>query len=139
MKDIALILHFIGLAMGLGTSFAFMFLGIASAKMSKKEALAFQLKVLSLSRMGQIGLVLLLFSGLFLMQPYWAILPNSPLLITKLLLVLVLVFLIGIITTIGGKAKREESEKHLERLGLWGRFSLLTTLLIVIMAVLFFH
>lgn len=32
MRDIMLILHFIGLAMGLGTAFAHMFIGILVAK-----------------------------------------------------------------------------------------------------------
>ena len=56
MRDIMLIIHFIGLAMGLGTSLAFMFLGIASSKMEKKDAEQFTLKTLVLSRMGHIGL-----------------------------------------------------------------------------------
>ncbi|MCB0639038.1 MAG: hypothetical protein KDC54_20555, partial [Lewinella sp.] len=64
MREAALIIHFIGLAMGLGTSFAFMFLGIASSKMEKNDGINFMLKAMSISRMGHIGLTLLILSGL---------------------------------------------------------------------------
>lgn len=37
MREAMLIVHFLGLAMGLGTSFAFMFLGMVSDKMEKEE------------------------------------------------------------------------------------------------------
>jgi len=37
MREAMLIIHFLGLAMGLGTSFAIMFLGIAGSKMDKEE------------------------------------------------------------------------------------------------------
>ena len=103
MQDIMLILHFIGLAMGLGTSFGFMFLGIAGSKMEKEEQLKFMLNTLALSKMGHIGLTLLVISGVVLMTPYWSILPTTPTLMAKLVLVLVLGALIGIISSKGKK------------------------------------
>lgn len=87
MREVMLILHFIGLTMGLGTGFAHGFLGIAASKMSPDEATRFRMHSLVLSRMGHIGLALLIVSGLYLITPYWAMLPHSPLLITKLSLV----------------------------------------------------
>ncbi|MEZ5083068.1 MAG: hypothetical protein R2750_06430 [Bacteroidales bacterium] len=84
MRETALILHFIGLAMGLGTPIAFMILGITNAQMNKQESLDFRLKTLAISRMGQIGLVLLVISGLYLMTPYWSVLSHKPLLIKLL-------------------------------------------------------
>jgi len=62
-----LIVHLLGLVMGLGTSFA-------------------------LSTMHHLGITMLIISGLYLMSPFWMTLNARPLLITKLILVLVLQF-----------------------------------------------
>ena len=134
-----LIIHFLGMAMGIGTSFAFMFLGIASAKMEKEEALKFRLNTFALSRMGQIGLVLLVVSGGYLMTPYWNILPDSPLLIAKLTLVLVLGAIVGINGSIAKKALKGDAEIHLKKMATPGKMALLTGLIIVILAVSVFH
>lgn len=139
MRDIMLILHFIGLAMGLGTSFGFMFLGIASAKMEKQDRIKFQLKSMVLSMMGHIGIALLIISGVVLMAPYWSILPSSPVLIAKLVLVLVLAALIGIITSIGKKAQQDDTEAQLKKIEPLGKIALLTGVTIVVLAVYFFH
>lgn len=139
MRDIMLILHFIGLAMGLGTSFAFMFLGIASAKMEPGEAQKFRLNTLTLSRMGHIGLTLLIVSGGALMTPYWSILASSPILIAKLVLVVVLGALIGIISSMGRKAKQGDAEVQFKKIEPLGKISMLTGLAILILAVYFFH
>ena len=134
-----LIIHFIGLAMGLGTSFGFMFLGIAGSKMEKEESLKFQLKTMALSQMGYIGLTLLIISGLTLMTPYWRMLPSSPLLIAKLTLVLVLATLIGIIGSIGRKASMGDTEAQFKKMQPLGIFTMLIGLTIVILAVSIFH
>ena len=134
-----LIVHFIGLAMGLGTSFGFMFLGIAASKMEKDEALKFTLNSFALSRMEQIGLVLLVLSGGYLMTPYWKNLGNMPLMIAKLTLVLILGALIGIIGAAGRKAGQGDAETHLKKVPTLGRISLLTVLAIVVLAVLIFR
>ncbi len=139
MREAMLIVHFIGLAMGLGTSLAFMFLGMASAKMEPVEAGKFRLNVLSLSRMGHIGLALLIISGGYLMTPFWGMLASSPLLITKLILVLLLAVLIGVIGVYARKAKQGEPEMHLKKIEPIGKITLLITLAIVILAVYFFH
>ena len=91
MREAMLILHFIGLTMGLGTSFAHAFLGIAVSKMTPGEAIKFRLYSLVLSKMGNIGMGLLIFSGLYLITPYWNILQTLHLLIIKLALVIILV------------------------------------------------
>ena len=78
MRDIMLIVHFIGLAMGLGTSIAFMIFGIASSKMEKEEGQKFIVNAFTLSKMGNIGIVLLIISGGYLITPYWPILTSMP-------------------------------------------------------------
>ncbi len=61
-----LIFHFLGLAMGLGTAFAHAFLGFSASKLPKEEAIKLKLNSKSLGLMGNIGLLLLLVSGIYL-------------------------------------------------------------------------
>jgi len=139
MRELMLILHFIGLTLGLGTSFAHAFLGIATSKMSADEATKFRLHSLVLSKMGHIGIVLLIFSGLYLITPYWKILPSSPLLILKLSLVIILVLLIILINLSSGKAKKADAVGQLKKMEQLGKMTLLIGLVIVILAVYIFH
>lgn len=139
MRETLLIIHFIGLAMGLGTSFAHMFLGIASAKMEKEEALKFQIQTLALSRMGHIGLALLVVSGLALMTPHWESLLEMPLLIVKLVLVVVLGALIGMIGARAKKAQQGDAEMHFKKIEPLGKLTMLTALIIVVLAVIVFR
>ena len=139
MRDIILIIHFLGLAMGLGTSLAFMFIGIASTKMEKNKARQFNLNSLALGRMGHIGLTLLILSGFYLMTPYWAALTAMPLMMLKLSGVVILTVLIGLSSVIGKKAKQGDADQHLATLDKVGKASLLTAITIVVLAVLVFH
>lgn len=139
MREIMLIIHFIGLAMGLGTSIGYIFLGIAGSKMEKNEGQKFMLNSFALSRMGQIGLVLLIISGGYLMTPYWGVLSATPLLIAKLVLVLLLLIMITIIHSVMNKAKKGDTEKQLARIPALGRISLLIVLSIVVLAVYIFR
>lgn len=139
MRDTMLIFHFIGLAMGLGTSLAYIFLGIAASKMEKKEARNFTMKNFALSKMGYIGLFLLVLSGGYLMTPYWKVLADMPLLITKLTLVLVLIIELFIIHSFMVKAKKGGAETSLKKIKILGRLALITTLIIVVLAVSVFH
>ena len=139
MKEAMLIVHFLGLTMGLGTGFGFMFLGIAASKMEQKEAKDFALKIMPLSRMGQIGIALLILSGGYLITPYWATLSVHPLLIAKLILVAVLVTIIILLSVAGSKAQKGDFAKQIAKIKLLSRFSLLTAITIVILAVLNFR
>jgi uncharacterized membrane protein len=133
-----LIVHFLGLAMGVGTSFAFMFLGIAASKMEKTESQKFRLNVMTLSKMGHIGLALLILSGGYLMTPYWSMLSITPLLIAKLSLVLVLTIIIVVISIKAKEAKKGDFETGMKKIEPLGKISLLISLTIVVLAVLIF-
>ncbi|MBK9176789.1 MAG: hypothetical protein IPM46_10750 [Flavobacteriales bacterium] len=139
MKDLMLVLHFIGLAMGLGTSFGFMFLGIAAARMEPEKGRTFMVNAFALSHMGHVGLVLLLVSGIYLLWPFLPALGDLPLLQAKLALFLVLGALIGVISGKVRKAKAGDTEAQLKAIAPLGRLSLLTTLAIVVLAVMVFH
>lgn len=138
MRDIMLIVHFIGLAMGVGTSFAFLFLGKAASRLSQEEAVKFMNSASRVSTMGHIGLGLLILSGGYLMTPFWGALPAMPVLVAKLALVVVLTVLISMAAVASKKARGGDSaqQKKAARLG---PFLLLSSLTIIVLAVLVFH
>ena len=139
MRELMLIIHFLGLAMGLGTSFGYMFLGMAASKMEKEKAREFSINSLALSKMGYIGITLLIITGFYLITPYWSMLTDFPFLIVKLGLVLVLVVLIILLSTAAKKAKQGDFERQTKKIQILGKLSLLTAVIIVVMAVLTFH
>ena len=61
-----LFLHFIGLALGVGTSFAMLTLGAATKDLPSDERTKFMLRAGALRKNGSIGLALLILSGLAL-------------------------------------------------------------------------
>ena len=139
MREVMLILHFIGLTMGLGTGLAHAFLGIITPKMSADEATKFRLHSLVLSKMGNIGITLLLISGIYLVIPYWDLLPSLPLLILKLILVIILVVLIVLINLFSKKAMKGDAERQLKKMERLGKMTLIIGLGIIILAVNIFH
>jgi hypothetical protein len=62
-----LFLHFIGLALGVGTSFATLTLGAAARDLSPEERSKFMLRASALRKNGSYGLALLILSGLALL------------------------------------------------------------------------
>lgn len=139
MRETALILHFIGLTMGLGTSFAHAFLDRIISKMDKEEAIKFRLQAMTLSRMGYIGIALLIISGVYLILPYWPTLPSNPLLILKLVLVLILVILILLIGHGAKEAFKGNAEKNLKKIEPMGKLTLFIGIVIVALAVFIFR
>lgn len=139
MRDIMLIVHFLGLVMGLGTSFAHAFLGAATAKMNEEEATKFRLNAMVLSKMGHIGIFLLLVSGIYLILPYWPSIGENPLLIIKLVLVAFLIVLITLISRGTQKAYQRNAEQQLKKIEPLGKLTLLVGLAILIVAVNVFH
>jgi uncharacterized membrane protein len=139
MREVMLMLHFIGLTMGLGTGFAHAFLGSITGKMTVDEAIKFRLHSLVLSKMGHIGITLLLVSGFYLITPYWKVLSSMSLLIAKLSLVAVLILLISLIGIAAKKAKQGDAEVQLKKMELLGKFTLLVGIAIVILAVKVFR
>jgi uncharacterized membrane protein len=139
MRDIFLISHFIGLAMGLGTAFAHAFLGFAASKLSSEEASNLRNNSKILSRMGSIGLILLIVSGVYLLIPYWPAISFMPWLIVKLILVVILVILIALLHIISAKTTFQNAEIQIRKTEILGKISLICTLIIVVAAVLAFH
>ena len=139
MRVAMLVVHFLGLAMGLGTSFAFMFLGIAGSKMEKEEGQKFALNTFALGTMGHIGLAMLIISGLYLMTPFWGGLASQPLLTAKLILVVVLTITVSLLSIYNKRARKGDTESNLKKIESLGKVSLLSGITIVILAVLIFR
>ena len=138
MRDVMLIVHLLGLVLGVGTSFAFLFLGFRTAKLDSSEAPKYAVNNLYLGTMGHIGLTMLIISGGYLMTPYWPILPTNPLLIAKLTLVLILCIFIIVVGMAARKAKKGDMT-YLKKIKRLGPVTLLISIGIVILAVLVFH
>lgn len=132
-----LIVHFLGLAMGLGTSIAMMIFGIATAKMDPEEAKTFMRKAVVLAYMGKTGLALLILSGGYLMTPYWGSLMDAPMLVAKLSLVVILTVLISMISVYLKQIKRGNDAAML-KMKKMGQLALPVTLAILVLAVLVF-
>jgi len=139
MRETMLILHFIGLTMGLGTGFAHAFLGTAISKMSPEEGTKFHLHTLVLARMGQVGIGLLLISGFYMITPYWKVIGNMPILMIKLGLVAILIVLVTLLGIAGKKAKQGDAERQFKKIAVLGKITLLVGIAIVVMAVMTFH
>lgn len=134
-----LIAHIVGVVLGVGASFSFLFMGLSLKKKTKEEADQLLLNLLPINLMGKIGLTLLILSGGYLMTPYWSIMTNMPYLMAKLILVAVLVVCIGIMEMYTKKAKQNNGGVYLDKLSGIGRFVLAIGVLIIILAVLTFH
>ena len=139
MRTAMLIIHFLGLTLGLGASFAFFFLGIARSRMEKEESIKLAMNTSILSRMGHIGLAMLIFSGFYLITPFWATLNARPLLIAKLILVGVLTVTVIVLSVYSRQAKKGATASTLKMIAALGKVSLLSGIAIVLLAVLTFR
>jgi hypothetical protein len=138
MREVMLIVHLIGLTLGVGSSFAFIFIGRAASKLGKEEAQKFFVNALPVGTMGHIGITLLIISGGYLMTPFWGALSALPLLIAKLSLVVVLIIFITISAIAASKAKKGDLSQ-MKKIAKLGLPILLTSLTIMTLAVLVFR
>lgn len=139
MRELMLVIHFIGLAMALGTGFANLFLGTVASKLEPAERGNFMSRIMILGRMGQIGLGLLLFSGFGLMTPYWKALSDMPLLIAKLSFVAVLLIFVASVLLLIRKSKKQGNPALLAKIKPLAMLNFLIGITIVVLAVLVFH
>jgi hypothetical protein len=139
MREVMLIIHFIGLAMALGAGFANLFLNAVASKLEPAERGGFMSKIVILGRMGQIGLGLLILSGLSLTTPYWKVLNEMPLFIAKLSLVSLLLISVIMILFILRKAKKQGKPALLKNVKPLGMINFVIGITIVVLAVLIFR
>jgi uncharacterized membrane protein len=91
-------IHFLALALGVGTSFALLTLGAAGAGLEATERRAFMLRAMVVSKNGSIGFLLLVLSGLgmFLLRgPANVMAAGGPAFHAKLTLVVIMAGVLG--------------------------------------------
>jgi len=142
MQDFFLIIHFIGLALGVGTSFAMMRLGMATKTLSPEERGQFYKHAMSLSKNGSLGLILLIVSGLcmlFTRGVSTVFAAGGPAFHVKLTLVLVMVVFFGFSQVLIKRIREKRDPAAMVTMAKLGPAMLLTGLGIVVCAVLAFH
>jgi uncharacterized membrane protein len=140
--DILLILHFFGLALGVGAGFATFSLGLAIKDMEPAERGKFMARASILRKNGSFGLLLLIASGLgFVFERGFASLSfrGGGLFHAKLTLVVIMALLLGYSQVLAKKAREQPSPAAMGKLILVGRIMLATGLTIIVLAVLAFH
>jgi uncharacterized membrane protein len=125
--------------MALGAGFANLFLGTVASKLEPAERGSFMSKIMILGRMGQIGLGLLLLSGLYLISPYWKTLNEMPLLLAKLCFVALLLISVSWILMTVSKAKKQSNPALLGKIRPLSMLNFLIGITIVVLAVLAFN
>lgn len=142
LYDVMLFLHFIGLALGVGTSFAMLTLGLATRDLSGEERGKFMLRAIALGKNGSVGLSMLLVSGIGIMLHRgvaatftW----GGPAFHAKLTLVVLLLGCLGYSQVLIRRVKRAGGGPALATLPKVGRVMLLLGVGTVACAVLAFH
>jgi hypothetical protein len=134
--------HFIGLALGVGTGFAILVLGLASRDLSPPDRVAFMLRAGAIGKNGSIGLLLLIATGIGMM-----VLRGVPETFAwgggafhaKLGLVVVFSLLFGYLQALSARARREAGGPAMAKIPTVSRILLAISLAIVACAVVAFH
>jgi uncharacterized membrane protein SirB2 len=139
--ELFLYLHFIGLAMGVGTGFANIALGVAMKDVPPEERPKVALRNMVVAKNGSIGLALLIVSGVGLMVMRgvsatfaW----GGPAFHAKLTLVVLFIGVFGYMQMLGARAKREQGGPALAKMPKVGRVMFILGLAIVAAAVIAF-
>jgi hypothetical protein len=142
MLDLWLIIHFVGLALGIGTGFAALTLGLATRGMPPAERGEFMRRSSVLGKNGSVGLLLLIVSGVGLMLGRgvdvvmaW----GGPMFHIKLTLVVILIGAVGYLQVLMRKSRSADGAAAAARMPIVSRIVLLLGLSIVVFAVLAFH
>jgi hypothetical protein len=137
-----LILHFIGLALGIGTGFANMTLGMSLAKLPEAERGPLAMRFLVLSKNGSIGLTLLILTGvgMMLMRGVPATFAwGGGAFHAKLTLVVLMIGIFGYMQMLIAKLKKEGPGPAAQKLPVLGRVMLLLGIGVIVCATIAFH
>ena len=141
MYEVLLILHFVGLALGVGGSFAIFTLGFATKDLTGEERARFMLRTSVLSKNSSIGLALLIVSGVgfLIVRGVGEVMRwGGGAFHTKLLLVAILAGLVGYTQVQLKKARQAGGGPGLAKLRIVSRWGLGISVAIVILAVIAF-
>jgi hypothetical protein len=141
MYQTVLIFHFIGLALGVGTSFAMLTLGLSMRNLPPAERGPIFQKVSVLRKNGSFGLLLLIASGLgmlFIKGPGLVFKWGGGAFHAKLTLVVILMGLVGYMQVLTKRAREKQDAAAMARLPMLGQIGLLISLSIIVLAVIAF-
>jgi len=135
-----LVLHMVGLTMSVGTGFSMLALGISTKGMELSERAKFMLRAFVLSRVGAIGLALLLISGLGMLfvDMSTVMVRGGHFFHIKLTLVVIIIGLFGFMQVLIKKAKQNNGGPVMSKIPKVGQLMLFLSLLTVVFAVLAF-
>ena len=140
---VLLMIHFLALALGVGTSFAMLTLGIASAKLEPAERRALMLGAGgAVSKNGSIGFLLLILSGLgmlFLRGPASVMAAGGPAFHAKLTLVVIAAGVLGYSQVLRKRAREANDAGAMAALPKVGAALLALSVAIVVAAVIAFQ
>jgi hypothetical protein len=131
-------LHFVGLALGVGTSFALLTLGAAAGDLAAEERTKFMLRAGALRKNGSYGLGLLILSGLgifILRGPAEVMRWGGPAFHLKLTLVVILIGLFGYSQVLAKKVRLAGGGPLMPKLRTLGLVMLLVSISIMAAAV----
>ena len=140
---VLLIIHFLALALGVGTSFATVALGIASASLEPAERRSFMLRAGgAVSKNGSFGFLLLVLSGLgmlFLRGPASVMAAGGPAFHAKLTLVVIAAGVLGYSQVLRKRAREASDTAAMAALPKVGAALLVLSIAIVVAAVIAFQ
>jgi hypothetical protein len=139
---VLLMIHFLGLALGVGTSFAMLRLGMASRDLEPAERAKFMIRASAVSKNGGIGVGLLVLSGLgmlFMRGPASVFATGGPAFHVKLTLVVILAGVLGYSQVLTKRAREAGGGPALAALPKVGAALLFLSVAIVVAAVIAFQ
>lgn len=113
MEKVLFFLHIMGLVMGIPSLFGFLYIQIATAKMSSEEAVNLTKDVLPIKRLGYVGLALMIITGIIMIYPYWTAIGSMPMLLAKLILVVLLIPMLIALSIYSKKINEKDNPKYL--------------------------
>ncbi len=137
-----LIIHFVGLALGVGGNFAAIALRRAARGLEPAERATFSLRAMALAKNGSYGLLLSLVSGLgmfFIRGPANALAAGGPPFHAKLTLVVILCGLVGYSQALGKRVREAGGGPLLSRLPAVSNAIALVSVGIIVAAVIAFQ
>lgn len=139
MREFMLILHFVGVALSLGTVFAFLIIRKTCSKITVSESEQLLRNAKKLVIFSHIGLGILFISGGYLMTPYWKVLTTMPLLPIKFTVYAIWLYTLILMSFHIRKSVRNYNTLCNPTIGFLSLVSLIFGLLAVCLAVIQFH
>lgn len=134
-----LILHFLGLALSLGSMITFLVMRRNCSKVNNSEADYLLLSTRSVLRLSHIGLGIMFITGGALMTPYWSTLAHMPLLHIKFTIFILWYATIIALSIYTKKVRNSDMKLCNPRIGFLSFVSVLFGILAISMAVLQFN